>query len=51
MRENLKMKNIKWGFHCTVKPSFNVSLGINEFEHCIEENHKWGKFDTEMIDL
>jgi hypothetical protein len=49
--EKLKLKNVKWGVHRTVKSTFNVSLGINEFEHYIEENRKWRKFDSEIIDL
>jgi hypothetical protein len=39
--EHLKLKNIEWEFHWTLKPAFKMSLGLNEFEHYTEENHKW----------
>jgi hypothetical protein len=32
-------------------PPVKVSLGIEGFEHETEENLKWRKFNTEIIDL
>jgi hypothetical protein len=38
-------------FNSTVKHTFQVSFGTNQFEQNSEKNLKWGKFNDDTIDL
>lgn len=40
-----------WTAVNTVKPPLKVSFGSSGFEHYTEENLKWRKFSSEIIDL